>query len=161
MCHIDGATPTELIDVKGTLYGLTIVGGAHSDGTIFKITTSGTESVVYSFGSAPYDGNQPVGRLVELHGLLYGATIIGGTGCGCGTIFKSTTSGKEEVIYSFKGTLKRDGQLPGAGLTKVNGVLYGVTNAGGSTKCECGIVFSVTTAGVEKVLYRFRGPPDG
>jgi uncharacterized repeat protein (TIGR03803 family) len=168
----DGAGPADLTDVKGTLYGITSQGG---NGTVFKITTSGKEAVIYSFGSGSYyDGRQPVGRLIDVKGTLYGTTRLGGSHCegassnGCGTVFKVTTSGKEKVIYSFKGKVKGDGELPDAGLTEVNGALYGVTSIGGSSKglcgdgkAGCGIVFEVTTSGVEKIIHRFVTQPDG
>ena len=159
----DGLNPGELTNVKGTLYGVTVGGGTHgSNGTVFRITTTGKESVIYSFGGGPYDGSAPVGPLVDLKGTLYGVTSGGGAYRGSGTVFKVTTSGKEHVLYNFKGKLKGDGEGPDAGLTDVSGVLYGTTRIGGSTNCNgnkitsgCGTVFSVTTSGVEKVLHRF------
>src|SRR5215472_17401100 len=50
--------------VDGNLYGTTQAGGAHRKGTVFKITTSGTLTTLYSFcakskcvdGAAPYGG---------------------------------------------------------------------------------------------------------
>lgn len=48
----DGANPSaDLIDLKGTLYGTTVNGGAHNGGTVFSITTNGEERVLYSFGA--------------------------------------------------------------------------------------------------------------
>ncbi|MGD0867193.1 MAG: hypothetical protein ABSA49_16750, partial [Rhizomicrobium sp.] len=55
----DGIFPAAgLIDVGGTLYGTTAntAGDAPRDGTVFSVTPSGVEKVVYSFGSAPHDG---------------------------------------------------------------------------------------------------------
>jgi uncharacterized repeat protein (TIGR03803 family) len=52
----------------GNLYGTTEFGGANGDGTVFKITTGGTLTTLYSFCSQglPYcpDGAQPYGALV-------------------------------------------------------------------------------------------------
>jgi uncharacterized repeat protein (TIGR03803 family) len=64
-----------LIDVDGTLYGTTVSGGLEGGGTVFKITTSGTESVVYSFGGGS-DGAYPYGGLVHFAGALYGTTFM-------------------------------------------------------------------------------------
>ena len=67
-------------------------GGAYSDGTVFSITPSGTETVLYSFkGGGSGDGESPRAGLVKVKGALYGTTGGGGTGCdgsyGCGTVY--------------------------------------------------------------------------
>src|SRR5579871_1685623 len=134
-----------LTNVKGTLYGTTIDGGASGYGTVFKITTAGKESVLHSFTGSG-DGAYPYGGLIDVKGTLYGTTLsAGGSACysnGCGTVFKITTSGKERVVYSFKGG-PGDGAFPEAGLTDVNGTLFGTTSSGGSS--NLGAVFRVTT----------------
>jgi hypothetical protein len=67
---------------------------------------------------------------------------------GCGTVFAITTSGKESVVYNFKGG--SDGEFPFASVTDVNGVLYGTTSAGGGGSCTssfssgCGTIFQLT-----------------
>jgi uncharacterized repeat protein (TIGR03803 family) len=145
----DGESPeTDLINVKGTLYGTTAAGGANCSssggcGTVFKISTSGTEKVLHSFGGS--DGNEPIAGLINVKGTLYGTTAYGGRGtaCGssaCGTVFKITTSGKETVLYSFAG--EPDGAVPEAALTKLNDTLYGTTIGGGAN--NHGTVFSLT-----------------
>ena len=48
------------LQIDGVLYGTTAAGGTHSEGTVFKVTTSGKESVLYNFGSANGDGATPV-----------------------------------------------------------------------------------------------------
>ncbi|MGA2761171.1 MAG: choice-of-anchor tandem repeat GloVer-containing protein, partial [Candidatus Cybelea sp.] len=155
------------IDVKGTLYGTTPYGGSGSCndhgsgsgcGTVFSVTTAGKETVVYNFKGAPGDGSNPLGGLLNVNGTLYGTTQLGGTN-GKGTVFAVTPSGKETVFYSFKGG-SGDGSYPLADLANVNGTLYGTTISGG-VLCKrysgCGTVFSVTTAGTETVLHRFKG----
>ena len=178
-CEPDGGEPQAgLIDVSGTLYGTTSSGGTYCTGgygagcgTVFEVSTSGNEHVLYSFSDTP-DGAYPFAGLTDVNGALYGTTYPGGTGCknggfgpGCGTVFEVSTSGKERVLYRFKGGT--DGKYPFAGLTDVNGTLYGTTYAGG-TGCKngsygsgCGTVFEVSTSGKERVLYRFKGGTDG
>ena len=83
---------------------------------------------------------------------------------GCGIVFEVSTSGKERVLYRFKGP--PDGAYPMAPLVAVNDTLYGTTSSGGtgcsgSTSLGCGTVFSVSTTGNEHVLYRFSGMPKG
>ena len=56
-------------------------------GTVFSVTLSGQERVLYSFGQEP-DGENPQGGLVNLHGVLYGTTGNGGgQPYGGGTVF--------------------------------------------------------------------------
>ncbi|HEY6325590.1 MAG TPA: choice-of-anchor tandem repeat GloVer-containing protein [Candidatus Cybelea sp.] len=173
----DGAKPgADMINVRGTVYGTTPNGGSGCSGgrslgcgTVFSITRTGTEKVLHSFDGAS-DGRVPSAGLIYVKGRLYGTTAGGGdggsgcTGYFCGTVFSITTNGTENVLYCFcYGT--GDGLHPAAGLIDVNGTLYGTTEYGGDTAiCSngCGTVFSVTTAGTEKVLYRFgRDSSDG
>jgi uncharacterized repeat protein (TIGR03803 family) len=82
----DGTYPKAgLTDVNGTLYGTTYSGGAHGTGTVFSISTTGTESVVHSFGS-PNDGAAPWTSLIAANGTLYGTTYSGGA-FRSGTVF--------------------------------------------------------------------------
>jgi uncharacterized repeat protein (TIGR03803 family) len=146
--------------VNGTLYGTTTEGGSRGFGTVFSVSTSGKEHVIYSFqGDA--DGAAPWGDLIELNGALYGTTQDGGLSssatCGCGTVFAVSPSGAEHVIYRFKsGT---DGANPLAGLTAVAGTLYGTTTLGGLY--GHGTVFEVSTSGTEQVVHNFKGGKDG
>jgi uncharacterized repeat protein (TIGR03803 family) len=161
----DGDSPTAgLIDVKGELYGTTLAGGTYlcgsgGCGTVFSVTTTGAEKVLYSFGGGP-DGATPTGNLINVNGTLYGTTTGGGAN-GYGTVFSVTTTGTEKVLYSFGGS--PDGATPEAGLIYVDGALYGTTEGGGGSACDqgCGTIFSVTTTGKEKVLHSFNSSPDG
>jgi uncharacterized repeat protein (TIGR03803 family) len=152
-----------LIAHSGTLYGTSVYGGSTGCGgagcgTVFSVTTSGTEKVLYSFKGGS-DGMRLYGPVVEMNKKLYGATLEGGTGCGstgCGTIFELSLGGKEKVLYRF--TNSTDGAFPN-GLTAVKGVLYGTTEGGGSK--NSGTFFSVTTSGTLTTLYDFKDIPDG
>lgn len=161
----DGCFPVAgLVDLKGTLYGTTWMGGhcytTVGCGTVFSITTSGTEKVLHSFGGNG-DGAWPFGSLIAVNGTLYGTTNSPGT------VFRISTSGKEKVLHSFGGGSDDDG--PYAGLLDVNGTLYGTTEEGGGTQCYsgagCGTVFSITTSGQEALLHAFHvsdgSNPDG
>jgi uncharacterized repeat protein (TIGR03803 family) len=98
----DGAYPLGgLINVNGTLYGTTGAGGANNAGTVFSITPSGTETVLYSFKGGSGDGAGPEGRLLDVRGTLYGITTSGGEYIDWGTFFSITTSGTETMLYSF------------------------------------------------------------
>jgi len=143
-----------LLDVGGTLYGTTYWGGATDNGTVFSVTPSGAESVIYSFKGGS-DGGNPSAGLISVGGTLYGTTY-GNPAIGNGTVFSVTPSGTETVLYSFKGG--SDGAGPRAGLLEFNGLLYGTTLGGGNGN---GTVFNVTLAGTETVVHSFQGGSDG
>jgi uncharacterized repeat protein (TIGR03803 family) len=74
----------------GNFYGTTYQGGASGLGTVFKITPSGTETILHTFGGGSSDGANPWANLVQGgDGNLYGSTYAGGTGS-YGTFFKVT-----------------------------------------------------------------------
>jgi uncharacterized repeat protein (TIGR03803 family) len=88
----DGSDPeAALIDVNGTLYGTTFYGGGAGCarigcGTVFSVTTTGKEKVLYSFGGGSGDGANPYAALINVNGTLYGTTFYGGAN-GAGTVF--------------------------------------------------------------------------
>jgi uncharacterized repeat protein (TIGR03803 family) len=157
----DGASPRAgLTDVGGDLYGTTFYGGSGA-GTVFKLTLSGKERVIYRFSPYRRDAISPGSTLVKLKGRLYGTSWFGGVYQG-GTVFRVTTSGEEKVLHFFKGP--PDGATPFGGLVNVNGTLYGTTWVGGLSYGEenegVGTVFSIDPSGNERVMYRFSAPPD-
>jgi uncharacterized repeat protein (TIGR03803 family) len=151
-----------LINVGGELYGTTEGGGTNDQGTVFKVTLAGVETVLHSFG-ANFDGSYPKAGLIKVGHKLYGTTFNGGTGHS-GTVFEINPAGVERVVYAFQGGA--DAQYPEAPLLNVGGTLYGTATDGGENLCEkgtdsCGAIFTVTLHGHEKVLYSFQGKPDG
>jgi uncharacterized repeat protein (TIGR03803 family) len=146
-----------IADADGNLYGTTTVGGINNNGTVFKITPQGQETVLYSFESGA-DGAYPYGGLtLNTDGNLYGTTKNGGIN-DYGTVFKITPQGVETVLYSFQDG--SDGAFPVASLVAdANGNLYGTTSGGGSD--YAGTVFKITSQGVESVLHSFQGGADG
>ena len=144
-------------DATGNLYGTTFGGGALGRGTVFKLATTGVETVLYSFKGGA-DGKYPFAGLIrDASGNLYGTTFYGGAS-GQGTVFKLDTTGAETVLYAFK--RGADGQGPYAGLVRdPTGNLYGTTFYGGAS--GQGTVFKLDTTGVETVLHSFTGPSDG
>jgi uncharacterized repeat protein (TIGR03803 family) len=89
----DGSQPLAgLIEGSdGNFYGTTSAGGANNSGTVFRITPTGVETVLHSFGSGGDGSNPYAGLLVGSNGNLYGTTRSGGSGgClgGCGTVFE-------------------------------------------------------------------------
>jgi len=172
----DGGYPnTGLIqDAAGNLYGTTSSGGVRciasgtGCGVAFKLDPAGTETVLHSFTAGP-DGAFPNGTLVrDSAGTLYGTAAQGGLagacgGLGCGVVFKISSTGQHRVLYTFTGGI--DGGEPVAGLIRDSaGNFYGTASLGGiSGGCGigCGVVFKLTPAGQESVLYTFQGGLDG
>lgn len=161
--------------LNGRLFGVTDQGGADDYGTIFVLSLAGAERVLYSFkGDAAADGAEPRSELTNVNGTLYGTTSAGGGrdqekcrqafGNTCGTVFSITPAGQYRVLYRFGGG--SDGAYPIAGLTYLDGELYGTTSFGGGAgsgcPAGCGTVFDVSpTSGEEHILYRFKGGADG
>jgi uncharacterized repeat protein (TIGR03803 family) len=149
-----------LTEVHGVLYGTTSAGGAKRAGTVFRITPSGNETLLYNFDN----GAQPLADMISVSGVLYGTTSIGGalSGQHYGTVFRITTAGSERAVYGFKGP--PDGAYPAAPLIHVGGKFYGTTASGGTGSCGsegCGSVFEVDRSGNEQLLYSFQGGSDG
>src|SRR5579859_6535958 len=148
-----GAAPIQGSD--GNFYGTTQSGGGAGDeGTVFKVTPLGVETVLHVFAGGS-DGLQINGGVIQgSDGNFYGTSSFGGAN-NLGTVFKVTPAGVESVIYSFAGG--SDGSNPYAGLIQgSDGNFYGTTRNGGPS--DAGTVFRVTLAGVETVLYSFAGP---
>lgn len=156
----DGSYPevNPVRDVAGNLYGTTSLGGsstACSCGTVYKLTTEGEFSVLYSFsGGYAY----PSALTVDLAGNIYGYEFGANAN---GSIFKITPAGVFSLIYTFCSAANcADGTSP-AGRLIVNkaGDFYGATNRGGAF--NQGAVFKLTTGYAQSVVYSFTGGGDG
>lgn len=150
--NTDGNYPAAALmqSVDGNLYGTTGYGGTNGGyGTIFKVTTSGVLTPLHSFGY--YDGATPFAALVQgTDGLLYGATMSGGTNIYYGTIFKVTTNGVFTLLHSFNYS---EGSYPYSLVQANDGALYGTTMSGGTN--GYGTIFKITTNGVFTRLHSF------
>lgn len=126
--HYDGESPVaSLLDVGGTLYGTTYLGGRYGNGTVFSVSTAGEEHTVYSFGTNGEDSSNPGSALIDVQGELYSTTSGAEQYDEGGTVFSVTTDGTEELLHRFAGS---DGSVPLADLKNVKGVLYGTTSQG-------------------------------
>jgi uncharacterized repeat protein (TIGR03803 family) len=131
----DGASPNGglVMDTSGNLYGTTTFGGTSYDGpaVIFKLDTSGRETVLYTFCSERncVDGESPqAGLVMDDGGNFYGTTTGGGQNAG-GTVFELDTSGTLTVLYSFPNPGPAS---PVGGLVMdTKGNLYGTASEGG------------------------------
>lgn len=148
----DGDKPlVSLLEYNGDFYGTTVHGGSNNKGTVFRVTKSGVETMLYSFKGGT-DGALPTAGLLEFGGMFYGTTESGGAS-NQGTVYSITPDGTtEKVLHSFAGG-STDGARPAAALLEYNGIFYGTTTMGGAT--QRGSVFSITPAGVENTLHFF------
>jgi uncharacterized repeat protein (TIGR03803 family) len=164
----DGSLPRGglIQDSNGDLYGTTEGGGANNRGTVYKITTAGALTTLYSFCNLAgcMDGGQPYAGLVQAsNGGLYGTTTAGGNGFG--TIYEITAGGAFTNLYSFCPESQSgcpDGASPAAALVQAsNGDFYGTTSSGGANSSpgcggyNCGTVFKFTGSGAPTTLYSF------
>ncbi|MFO1519630.1 MAG: choice-of-anchor tandem repeat GloVer-containing protein [bacterium] len=139
----------------GALYGMTALGGANNEGTIYKMNPNGGGfQVLYSFAKA--SGSQPHGRLTLSDGgdKLFGITRKGGAS-DFGVVFSyDLASGHYQVLHSFTGG-SQDGATSDHGfLLDVNGVLYGMTTNGGAQ--DKGVIFQLNADGSGfKLLHSF------
>ena len=144
----DGNRPTGVLvqGNDGDFYGTTYKGGANNQGTVFKISASGTYTLLYSFyfGNGVYGGQLPyAGLTLGTDGNLYGTTTQGGKS-NYGTIYQITPAGSETILYNFCSVRGcTDGIYPETPLVQhTNGKFYGSTN--GNSLC-CSVFYSLDT----------------
>ena len=135
----------------GYFYGTTSEGGTNYEGTVFKMSTNGVLTILYSF-TGINDGRRPGGELVQgRDGYFYGTTYEGGTNDD-GTVFQISTNGALTTLWSFTGG--DDGGNPYNGLVQgSDGKFYGTTDRGGTN--DEGTVFQISTNGVLTSLHSF------
>src|SRR5208337_852488 len=134
----------------GNFYGTTEDRGGqqtYENGTIFKITPSGTLTTLYTFAEG--QGSPQSSLIQATDGNLYGTVVVGGAN-GQGAVFSITPSGTLTTLYSFCSQSGcTDGSRPQAALVQAtNGTFYGTTGTGGITSCNsgygCGTIFSLS-----------------
>jgi uncharacterized repeat protein (TIGR03803 family) len=144
----------------GNLYGTSDFGGTNNKGTVFKVSPSGIETVLYSFGSMANDPAGVFGALVEGDdGNFYGVSQLGGTS-NLGAVFQITPEGILTLVHSFTGG-SNDGSVGvGSGLLKgSDGNFYGIASGYGPN--GGGIVYKLTQAGVETIVHAFGSSTSG
>ncbi|HZT43586.1 MAG TPA: choice-of-anchor tandem repeat GloVer-containing protein [Chthonomonadaceae bacterium] len=144
----------------GDFYGTCYVGGANGTGTIFKVTPSGTLTVLHTFSALDSsnhnaDGARPVaGLAIGADGNFYGITTAGGTN-GFGAFYKITSGGQFTTLHSLLGT---EGVEASGIITGSDGNFY-VTCPNGGANVTLGSVLQITPAGAVTVLHSFAGAP--
>jgi uncharacterized repeat protein (TIGR03803 family) len=108
----------------GNFYGGQSPDGANNTGSIYRLTTSGQLTRIYSFtkGANKY----PFTLIQASDGNLYGATA--GAGGGPAVLYRLTTSGQYTLLHTFA-----SGDCPCFLMQASDGILYGSALAGGPT----------------------------
>ena len=158
----DGQYPVSglLRDSSGNLFGTTYDGGTALNvaGTIFKLSPSGKEKVLYNFTGGT-DGGQPESSLItDGQGNLYGSTEGSGA-FGFGTIYKLSATHQETVLFSFRGGQTGSNPSRGSLIRDNAGNFIGTAGLAGFQ--QNGMVFKVSPTGKEKILHVFTGGADG
>ena len=151
----------------GSFYGMTEFGGPNNNGTLFKVTTAGVFTTLYSFSQLDSsnhnaDGVNPNGTLAEgKDGDYYGVAFDGGENQD-GTAFKITPTGAFTSLYQFgDNTYEPGGTGPVQLVSGSDGNFYGSALLGGDN--ATGAIFQLTPAGAITPVYSFdqSGNPSG
>jgi uncharacterized repeat protein (TIGR03803 family) len=159
----DGLQPVSSLtfDATGNLVGVAGIGGAHSFGTIYKLTSEGlfgwSISDLFDFDNTLYNVSDLLG---DNAGNFFGAAASGGA-FGHGAVFELSPSGggwSLQIIYSFL----QPGIGPFGGLAMdAAGNLYGTTNGQGAF--NLGTVFKLSPSNgswTHADLHDFSGAPN-
>ena len=137
----------------GNMYGLGVTCGGNDTGAIYKISTTGTESVVFSFPSTWSSCFS--GLTLGSDGNFYGTCFT--TPTGNGSIFQVTPAGAFSDKYDFTG-VNGDTEPVYGPIQASDGNFYGTT---GYYPFSCGNIYQLTAAGVYKNLHTFTGSDCG
>lgn len=133
----------------GNLYGTAPAGGTLGFGGVFKVTPTGTYSVIYNFDGTAHGKTPRGGLTLSTDGNFYGTTSVGGIN-NYGNIFKITSAGVLTVLHEFA---YPDGTNPYAPPVQgIDGSYYGATSVGGTGS---GTVYKLTSSGAFSVLHTF------
>ena len=140
----DGSGPYAgvAIDAKGNLYGTTYNGGTANAGVVYKINSSGQETVLYTFTGGNDGANPYAGVTLDSSGNLYGTTYAGGP-YNNGVIYKVNPAGRENVLYIFATT-------PQGGVNPQGGVI--LDSAGNLYGAVWSVVYKLSPAGQYTIL---------
>jgi uncharacterized repeat protein (TIGR03803 family) len=141
------ASQTERPEKLRNFYGTTPGGGAHSAGTVFKVTTNGTLTTLFSFSTSPGSSPQtyPGGPTQASDGNFYGTTLFGH-----GTMFRMIPAGVLTNLFSFDSYYYG---IPDCPIQASDGNFYGLTGGGTGG----GIVYKMTPEGSWTILVSFNG----
>lgn len=134
----------------GNLYGTGTARGANFRGGVWKITPSGTETLLVSF---PSTYNNCQGLTLGMDGNFYG-DCFGGGAHNLGLIYRVTPAGVLTDLHDFDGLANDGTPFQGPPVLGPDGNLYGQT---GNSNTLSGSIYRITPAGVYKNLNALSG----
>lgn len=140
--NFGGASPSSplVLGPDFAFYGATRFGGAHGNGTLYRISPDGIFGVVHHFREE--DGSEVRDILPTPTGEIFGTTRDGGPDGG-GTIFRVATDGSFETVHAFEEAVpipwntpvapgeRREPASPRNLALGPDGEIYGTTSVGG------------------------------
>ncbi len=160
----DGESPEASLtrDSAGNLYGSTAYGGANNSGVVFKLTSSGQETILFSAfdGFFGVNGAQPNSVVRDSAGNIYGTAVTGGI-YGGGTVFKLDTADNFTVLHNFCSAVQpecTDATQTPLSLITAGGNFYGPTQGGYGE--GYGTLYEISPSGVLTLLHTFGGSGD-
>jgi uncharacterized repeat protein (TIGR03803 family) len=134
----------------GNFYGTTQYGGSSNLGVLYRMTPSGSVTVLHNFLGGQ-DGSQPVAPPIQgSDGNLYGTT--GGDITTAATVYQYVLSSATfTTLYVVEQTTGQ--YFVPALIQATDGNLYGSVSAGGSS--NCGAIFELALAGTVLNYYSF------
>lgn len=120
-----------VLDQSGNLYGMTDGCGAYGDGTVWRVNTDGSDTLLHSFTGGTDGKGAFYGNLYrDREGNLFGVAEFGGDqNCGCGVLFEIDTTGNYNVLHTFTGG--NDGSYPIGAVLRDRNYIYGIASTGG------------------------------
>ena len=136
VCH---PNPDLVQTASGTFWGTSPIGGPQNSGTIYKMSQSGTVTIMHTFCSFPgcSDAAPTMGLVLATDNAFYGMTTADDCTNACGTIFKITSKGVFTTLYTFKNASPIFDEL----FQATNGSFYGLARDGG--EFGYGIIFKL------------------
>ncbi len=131
-CKEQGVNPIWLVLANDSnIYGTAAAGGnsdGRASGTIFRVNTDGTLTIMHTFQGGKTDGAEPNVLTLGSDGMLYGGTVAGGT-LNAGALYRISTDGVFTLLYSDRPS----DALQSQGVVQdTNGKFYGFSTNGGS-----------------------------
>ncbi len=138
-----------LLGSDGNFYGTGSLSGSSNFGTVFKVTSTGTMTVLHNFTNGT-DGQVPGSPPVQGNDGNYYNVTNGNNGASASTFYKITAAGVFSTVHTFSNA---EGAACAYVVLGNDGNFYGACNKGGSG--TLGTLYKISSAGTVSVLHNF------